>query len=104
MGNLAGGYDKTRITVFLSDNSEYQCRLDLGIGNNDLGFSDRCIRMKAYHQQRYIEGNRKELAIDADYVALIQTISHYCLDETFVMLARKDLADRIEQGRGEGTS
>jgi len=97
MDNLAGGYDKTRITVFLSDNSEYQCRLDLGVGNNDLGFSDRCLRMKAYHQLTYIEGDRRELAIDADYLALIQTISNYCLDETFVIRARKCIAGRIEQ-------
>ena len=99
MDNLAGGYDKTRITVFLSDNSEYQCRLDLGVGNNDLGFSDRCLRMKEYHQLTYIEGNRKELAIDADYLALIQTISNYCLNEVSVMQTRKQVAYSAEQIR-----
>jgi len=99
MDNLAGGYDKTRITVFLSDNSEYQCRLDLGIGNNDLGFSDRCLRMKEYHQLTYIEGDRRELAIDADYIALIQTISNYCLNEISVMQTRKQVAYSAEQIR-----
>ena len=97
MNNLAGGYDKTRITVFLSDNSEYQCRLDLGIGNNDLGFSDRCLAMKEYHQQHYIKGDRKEQEIDSNYLALIQKISHYSIDEAFVMQARKHVADRLEQ-------
>lgn len=93
MDNLAGGYDKTRITVFLSDNSEYQCRLDLGIGNNDLGFSDRCLAMKEYHQQHYIKGDRKEQEIDSDYLALTQTISRYCIDEGFVIRARKGITD-----------
>jgi len=101
MNNLAGGYDKTRITVFLSDNSEYQCRLDLGVGNNDLGFSDRCLAMKAYHQQHYIRGDRKEQEIDSNYLALIQTISRYNIDEAFVMRARKHVADHLEQGRVE---
>lgn len=101
MNNLAGGYDKIRITVFLSDNSEYQCRLDLGIGNNDLGFSDRCLAMKEYHQLHYIRGDRKEQEIDSNYLTLIQTVSPYCIDEAFVVRARKHVAECLEQERVE---
>jgi len=89
--NVAGGYDKTSITVKFEDESQYQCRLDLGGVGNELGFSDHCMQVIAYHQQLDTKAIKPSFIKDTEYIKMLNTISCYSLNDAFVLQARKHM-------------
>ncbi|MBD1576783.1 hypothetical protein HC723_10080 [Vibrio sp. S11_S32] len=96
LDNPEGGYDKTFITVTFSDESEHQCRLDLGCNVNDLGFSDHCLSVYDYHQQNH---NKPEMTwMREDHqLELIGLIEHYQLDRIQVQQARAKASEVIKE-------
>ncbi|TVO31879.1 LPD25 domain-containing protein [Vibrio algivorus] len=100
LDNPQGGYDKTFVTVTFSDDSEHQCRLDLGCNMNDLGFSDHCLSVYDYHQQNH---DKPEMAWmrEEHKLELITLISRYQLDRVQVQQARAKASQIIEQVKRE---
>ncbi|WP_207923252.1 LPD25 domain-containing protein [Marinomonas flavescens] len=99
VSNLAGGYDKTRITVNLSDHSQYECRLDLGVGDNELGFADHCISIIEFNQRRLADNCTTLNNLNDQYISMIRTITKYEFDKSAVFDARTRMKEICEHNK-----
>ncbi|WP_086982429.1 LPD25 domain-containing protein [Vibrio aphrogenes] len=96
--NPLGGYDKTNVTVTFSDNSQHQCRLDLGCMGNDLGFNDHCLSIHAFHQKNHDNPNMSWMQ-EEHQRELIQLIESYQLDRSLVQYARENAIKATEEAK-----
>ncbi len=98
--NPLGGYDKTKVTVTFDNEYQHECRLDLGCGGNDQGFSEHCLSMARYYRQHKGDVDKPWL-YDKHHQQLIELINTYELDHSFVDLGRMQVKQVEEQAKAE---
>ncbi|EKO3838456.1 hypothetical protein VH1709_contig00043-0117 [Vibrio harveyi] len=88
--NPRGGYDKTKVTVLFDNDDTHECRLDLGCGGNDAGFTEHCLSTLAYYLRHQYDADKPWLH-DPHHLSLIKAIQSYELDKAFAENARQEV-------------
>lgn len=97
--NPLGGYDKTNVTVTFENGDEHQCRLDLGCGCNDIGFAEHCISLIEYDEEHKDEPDFVYRFDLQHHQQLVQLIKTYQLDSHFVIEARSQVKQAMDEAK-----
>ena len=101
LDNPLGGYDKTNITVTFDNGHAHQCRIDLGCGGNECGFTDHCLQILEYAKSLLRSDPTHWYLHDPESKNLLDMILGYQLDPQLVMVGRCMAKEKTAQAESK---
>ena len=103
LDNPEGGYDKTNITVTFDNGHTHTCRIDLGCGGNEIGFTDHCVQILDYAESLKVSDPNHWYLNNQDHidlvtlVTLVTLVKTYQLDRQLVVLGRTMVLEKVKE-------
>lgn len=97
LDNPEGGYDKTNITVNFDNGHAHTCRIDLGCGGNEIGFTDHCVQVLDYAESLKVTDPNHWYLNNPDHIELVTLVKTYQLDRQLVILGRTMVLEKVKE-------